>query len=106
MRVGYPCANRTAKLHGNHTFRKKNFSLEKLKETTQKNLDHVSLMLQYNLKNNFKFFRIGSTFVPFASHELCSDLMSQKKNPFDWRVYFKQQLKDIGQYVNKHGMRI
>lgn len=104
--MGYPCANRTSKLHGNHTFRQANFSKEKLIQTVQKNLDHVYAMLKYNVKNDFKFFRIGSSFVPFASHDLCRSLQEDDQDPFDWRDHFKDQLKEIGDYVKSNNMRI
>jgi UV DNA damage endonuclease len=61
-------------------------------------------MLEFNLKHDLRFFRIGSEFVPFASHQLMSKLVSEKK--FKWQEHFGEQLKEIGDFVRKHNMRI
>ncbi|KAL0491741.1 hypothetical protein AKO1_010193, partial [Acrasis kona] len=104
MRVGYPCANRTQKLHTNHKFVMKSFSIEKIKEKVNLNLKDFKKMLEYNLKHDLLFFRIGSECIPFASHQLMRDL--EKEMKFRWQDQFAQQLLEIGDFVREHGMRI
>jgi len=104
MRVGYPCANRTQKLHTNHKFVMKSFSIQKIKEKVGQNLKDFKKMLEYNLKNDLLFFRIGSECIPFASHQLMRDL--EKEMKFRWQDQFSQQLLEIGDFVREHNMRI
>jgi len=104
MRIGYPCANRTQKLHTNHKFVMKFFSIEKIKERVNMNLIDFKKMLEYNLKHDLLFFRIGSECIPFASHQLMRDL--EKEMKFRWQDQFAQQLLEIGDFVREHGMRI
>jgi UV DNA damage endonuclease len=54
-------------------------------------------ILEWNLKNDIYFFRLGSGLVPFASHPICK---------FDWMEYFKKDFEKIGKFVKKNKMRI
>lgn len=54
-------------------------------------------MLEYNLKEDMMFLRIGSDVVPFASHEV---------NKFNWVEHFKPQLTDIGNFIKSNNFRI
>ncbi len=54
-------------------------------------------MLEYNSMNNILFFRITSTLIPFASHQICK---------INWQRRFKDQFRAIGDYIKKFEMRI
>lgn len=97
MKIGYPCINRSIGCTANSTFRLKNYSKENIIEKVENNLNCLSKILEYNLKNNLLFFRISSDLVPFASHSICK---------FDWKDYFKEDFGKIGNFIKKNDMRI
>lgn len=97
MKIGYPCKNWTLDCTSDKTFRLDSYSEERLKETVKNNLDCLEKILQYNVEHDFLFFRITSDLVPFASHEVCD---------FNWQDYFSEDLKKIGDYIKKNGIRI
>jgi UV DNA damage endonuclease len=97
MKIGYPCINRSIGCTPNRTFRLVSYSEKRIKETIRMNLDCLKKTLEFNVKNNLMFFRIGSPLIPFASHPVCR---------FDWRKYFKKQFQEIGAYLKKHKFRI
>ncbi|MFT4303814.1 MAG: UV DNA damage repair endonuclease UvsE [Candidatus Woesearchaeota archaeon] len=97
MKIGYPCINWTAKLSTNHSFKLASYNEEKLFNTIQSNLDDLKEILEYNVENNLLYFRIGSQFVPFASHEVCKS---------NWVKEFKQQFQEIGNYIKQNNIRI
>ncbi|KPK32281.1 MAG: UV damage repair endonuclease UvdE [Chlamydiae bacterium SM23_39] len=97
MKIGYPCINRTIGCTPNKTFRLASYSEKILKEKIKQNLDCLKKTLEFNVKNNLLFFRIGSGLVPFASHPICI---------FNWQRYFKKYFLEIGEYIKKNGFRI
>lgn len=97
MRVGYPCVNKSVDCSGSRTFRLASYSEERLVETIEKNLDCLKKMLKFNVERDILFFRISSDLVPFASHEI---------NDHDWQGHFRDQFKDIGEYIEENQIRI
>jgi len=97
MKLGYPCINRSIECTANSTFRLASYSRERFLSTVQNNLDCLQEILEWNVEKGFLFFRIGSPLIPFASHPICK---------IDWVKHFKKQLKEIGEYIKKHQMRI
>lgn len=61
------------------------------------NLICLKTILEYNLANEIRFFRISSDMVPFASHPICT---------YDWARRFGSELRSIGRYVRKNDIRI
>lgn len=99
IRIGYPCINWTQKLTTGHTFRMANHSKQKLVETVNKNLSDLEQILQWNQQKGLKFFRIGSGFIPFASH-------SKFQNSLDWESHFKERFQQLGNFIKSNSMRI
>ncbi len=97
MKIGYPCINNSLNCTSNKTFRLNNYSQENLIEKIELNLNCLKKILEFNIKNDILFFRIGSGLIPFASHKICS---------FDWLQYFNKEFKKIGNYIKKNNIRI
>ncbi len=97
MRIGYPCINRSIGCRSSKTFRLKNYSESRLRDTVDNNLKCMMKILEYNRENDILFFRITSDLVPFASHPVCE---------FDWQGHFSHKLELIGDFIETHQMRI
>jgi UV DNA damage endonuclease len=97
MRIGYPCINRTIDCTASSTFRLKSYTESRVKQTVKNNLECLQRILEFNLEYKLFFFRISSDLVPFASHPI---------NRFNWQEYFQEDFKEIGEFINKNGMRI
>jgi UV DNA damage endonuclease len=97
MRIGYPCINRGIGCTPNRTFRLASYSDQRLYDTVALNLACLRRVLDYNVREQLLFFRIGSQFVPFASHPICTA---------NWREQFDRDLQRLGRYVRRHRIRI
>ncbi|MBU1008084.1 UV DNA damage repair endonuclease UvsE [Candidatus Dependentiae bacterium] len=97
MKIGYPCIHTEIGCKASSGFRLASYSKDRLIETVQRNLDCLEKILLFNLKHKIFFFRISSDLVPFASHPICT---------YDWQAHFSKQLKNIGNFIKKHDMRI
>lgn len=97
MKIGYPCINNSIPRNASSTFRLASYSESKMIQTVKDNVFHLHQILRYNVKNNLLFFRISSGLIPFASHPVCK---------FAWHKIFQSELKQIGDYIKRHNIRI
>lgn len=97
MKIGYPCINYSINCSPNRTFRLKSYSEERLRDIIKNNLICLKEILNFNKKENLKFFRISSETIPFASHEVIS---------IEWFKEFKSDLKEIGDFIRKNDFRV
>jgi UV DNA damage endonuclease len=68
--LGYACINQTLnkKVLTSRTLRLSNFDLDKVSNLILLNCKDLLTILQWNNKNNIKFFRISSNLFPFFDH--------------------------------------
>ncbi len=97
MSIGYAC-----KLIGvSNTDMKsctlKNASIERLAELIKYNINSLSNIVDYNIENNIKLFRISSDLIPFGSSEV---------NNIKWWEIFQKELGYIGKKIKDSGMRV
>ncbi len=98
MRVGYACQCLGGdELRCQRTTVLKNATPEKLRGLIQSNLEGLAAILRYNEAHDWRLFRIGNDFIPFASHPI---------NAIAWWSEYRQQLQEIGTYVRDHGHRV
>jgi UV DNA damage endonuclease len=97
MKIGYPCINNSIPHNASSTLRLASYSESKMIQTVKDNVFHLHQILRYNVKNNLLFFRISSGLIPFASHPVCK---------FAWHKIFQSELKQIGDYIKRHNIRI
>jgi UV DNA damage endonuclease len=97
MKIGYPCLNYSLGCQANKTFRLASYTDERFIETAQNNLDCLQRILEFNVEHGLLFFRISSEIFPFASHQVLK---------VDWQKHFQDQLRDLGQFISKHQLRI
>lgn len=71
--------------------------LKKLKQITYSNIKALEEILNYNNENELHFYRITSNLIPLATHP---EVM------WDYRKYFKDDFKYIGQIIKDSNMRV
>ena len=97
MRIGYPCINRSVGCRGDLGFRLSSYSAKRARLTIKNNLDCLGEMLDFNVKNGMRFFRISSQLIPFASHPVFN---------IQWRDEFDRELSELGSVIEKGRIRI
>lgn len=74
-----------------------NYNTDKLLEITKNNLESLKSILIYNIKNNFKFYRLTSKLVPLSTHD---------KVKFDYITPLINEYTKIGKLINENNMRV
>ncbi len=95
--IGYACINMQMDITTNHTFRLARLSDEAVQQTATRNFAALQQILEWNLQHGIRLFRIGSSIIPFASHE---------KFTFNWLEAFVREIASIREYVRQHGLRL
>lgn len=95
---GIFCTNADGSLSTNHTFRLKNLSFERVFESFQANLRDFLNLLELCRERNIEVFRLGSNFIPYASHV---DFRQ------DWLSKFETYIIEAGKLIKeKFNIRI
>lgn len=97
MSIGYACINVGSEKTRLSTIRLNNATKEKLHLVIAKNLAALEAIIDYNIKNKIKLFRISSDIIPLGSHPV---------NTTKWWLVFEEQLNLIGAKIAKSRMRV
>ncbi len=97
MSIGYACLTIGVKNTDFKSCRLKNATEDKLLEIIAHNLNSLENIIDYNIKNNIRLFRISSDIIPFGSSEF---------NELSWWEIFNQQIKTIGKKVINNNIRV
>lgn len=97
MSIGYACLAIAVPGSNMKTCLMKNASEEQLLSLIGHNLDSLGKMIEYNIRNDIKLFRISSDIIPFGS-SLAEEL--------PWQKHYSEKFESIGEKIRKAGMRV
>lgn len=97
MRIGYACKLIGVKGTELKSCTLKNASPDRLTGLIKHNIGSLNNMIDYNIENNIKLFRISSDLIPFGSGEV---------NRIEWWKVFAEDLNFIGDKIKKSNMRV
>ncbi len=97
MRIGYACLTEGVLETNFKTCTLKNANRENLLKIIEHNLYSLNNIIDYNIENNIKVFRISSDIIPFASSPI---------NKISWWDLFSSELESIGDKIRVSGMRV
>lgn len=95
--LGIFCSTSDNKLTTNHKLRLHNLNEQKLFEVFNKNVRDFMELLEFSRKRGFTIFRLGSNFIPFASHQAFR---------VEWSARIEEVLRSIAPSVKGCGIRI
>lgn len=87
MNIGYACLTVGVSKTKQRTCTIKNATPDVLINLIQSNLESLNEILDYNIRNDIKLFRISSNIIPFGSHPV---------NTVKWWEIFSDKLNKIG----------
>ncbi len=97
MSIGYACIHLGSNKTKLSTIHLKYFSEDKFIATLEKNLKALEEIINYNIKNDIRVFRISSDIVPLASHPV---------NTIPWWDIFAARLDRIGKILKENNVRV
>ena len=97
MSIGYACLTIGVQNTDLKSCMIKNASSSKLTELISHNLNSLKNMIDYNIKNNIKLFRISSDLIPFGSNQI---------NNIPWWDIFAVEFQNIGKKIIESNMRV
>ena len=107
---GYACMNlslqtpKSPRIYTSRTLRMNRFTLERAGELAVQNSADLITILEWNLKNDIRFFRVGSDLFPFMDHPdlgySLDDLQPEHKTKI------VENLATAGKYAKSNGMRL
>ncbi len=97
MRIGYACLAVGVPNTAQRTCIQRNASSERLTELIAHNLVSLENIMDYNIKNDIRLFRISSDLIPFGSSPV---------NTLDWCETFEGQWKSIAKKIKDNKMRV
>jgi UV DNA damage endonuclease len=96
-RYGYACISQLTGLTTNHATQLKYSTPDKLRSLIEQNIRDIQAILTHNLAHGWLIFRVGSSFIPFASHPI---------NTLYWWEEYAEPLANIGEFVRANNMRL
>ena len=97
MRIGYACLAVALEGAQQKTCTRKNAAPERLLSLTDENLSAMECMIDYNIENGIRMYRISSDLVPFGS---------SVASALPWDTIYADKLDRIAQKINKSNMRV
>jgi len=97
MSIGYACLNIGTPNTNIRSVMQRNATPEKLTEVTAHNLEALEKMVDYNIANDIRLYRISSDLIPFGSSPV---------NTLDWPEIHKETFERIGAKIRNSGMRV
>lgn len=97
MSIGYACLTVGERNTDFKSCVMKNATEERLQELIAYNLNSLIHIIDYNVKNRIRLFRISSDLIPFGSSNV---------NHLPWWDIFSPQLDVIGTKIRESGMRV
>lgn len=97
MSIGYACLNIGTPNTTIRSVMQRNATPEKLTEVSAHNLEALEKMVDYNIANDIRLYRISSDLIPFGSSPI---------NTLDWPEIHKEAFDRIGAKIRKSGMRV
>ncbi|MEM1897718.1 MAG: hypothetical protein QXD36_01235, partial [Sulfolobales archaeon] len=95
--VGIFCSTWDNRLNTNHALRLSKLSKETLLYIFEKNVKDFLALLELSCSMGLTIFRLGSNFIPFASHERFDN---------DWFLDVENRLRLLSDKVKSYGIRI
>ena len=97
MRIGYACVAVDVPNTGMKSCIMKNANESRLMELISHNLSSLDHILDYNIKNNIRLFRISSGLIPFGSSPV---------NSIPWWDIYQTKLLELGQKIINNKIRV
>ena len=97
MSIGYACLNIGTPNTNIRSVMQRNATPEKLTEVIAHNLEALEKMVDYNIANDIRLYRISSDLIPFGSSPV---------NALDWPEIHKEAFDRIGAKIRKNGIRV
>ncbi|MDR3597190.1 UV DNA damage repair endonuclease UvsE [Clostridium sp.] len=97
MSIGYACLTLGVINTNLKSCTAKNATEEKLLDIISHNLKSLENIIDYNIKNNIKLFRISSDLIPFGSSSL---------NKLPWWKIFSREFMEIGKKIKENNIRV
>ena len=97
MKIGYACLTVGVRETNFKSCTMKNAREENLLEIIEYNLKSLENIIDYNIQNGIKLFRISSDLIPFGSSEV---------NKVPWWEVFSSQLSLIGNKIRESNIRV
>ncbi len=95
--VGYACVHMNLEAKTSRTMRVANFEEEKWHQMIHENLLDLKLILQDNIKEGIRMFRISSDIIPLSTHPVQN---------LPWQDIHGELLREIGQLIIEKGLRV
>lgn len=97
MRIGYACLALGVPGSELKSCTQRNADAQRLTALIEGNLKAFERLVDYNLENDIRLFRISSDLIPFGSSPV---------NSLDWTALFSEDFSRIGAKIRAGGMRV